>query len=70
MNTNLKQTLNANNVAEVVVPCPELDQTKLDAGIFTMWCGADANWKDTPVRPEGDYIFDFITWQWVEVITS
>ena len=52
------------------ISCPELDQTKLDAGIFTMWCGADANWKDTPVRPEGDYIFDFITWQWVEVITS
>ena len=27
MNTNLKQTLTASNVAEVVVPCPELDQT-------------------------------------------
>jgi hypothetical protein len=47
------------------IPRPEPDQTKLDASIFTFWCGADANWKDTPVRPEGDYKFDFIAWQWV-----
>ena len=49
---------------------PEVDQTKLDAGIFTMWCGADNNWKDTPVRPEGSHTFDFATWQWVEVTPS
>ena len=49
---------------------PEPDQTKLDAGIRTFWCGADANWKDTPVRPEGENKFDFIAWQWVEVATS
>lgn len=52
------------------IPRPEPDQTKLDAGIRTFWCGADNNWKDTPVCPEGNYKFDFINWQWIEVITS
>jgi hypothetical protein len=47
------------------IPRPELDQAKLDAGIRTFWCGADANWKDAPVRPEGKYKFDFIAWAWV-----
>jgi hypothetical protein len=46
---------------------PDVDQTKIDAGIYTFWCGADANWKDTPVRPEGEYKFDFIAWAWVAV---
>ena len=49
------------------IPRPEPDQAKLDAGIRTHWCGADNNWKDTPVRPEGAYDFNFFTWQWVEV---
>lgn len=51
------------------IPRPEVDQTKLDQGIFTFWCGADNNWKDTPVRPndEKQYKFDFIAWNWVEV---
>ncbi len=49
---------------------PALDPAKLTAGIFTMWCGADNNWKDTPVRPEGNYTFDFATWQWVELTTG
>jgi hypothetical protein len=47
------------------IPRPEPDQTKLDVGIRTFWCGADSNWKDTPVRPEGEYKFDFSAWQWV-----
>jgi len=49
---------------------PEVDQTKIDAGIFTLWCGADNNWKDTPVRPEGNYTFNYTAWQWVEVVAS
>ena len=49
------------------IPRPEPDQTKMDAKIFTMWCGAENNWKDTPVRPDGLYKFDFIAWQWVPV---
>ena len=49
------------------IPRPELNQTKLDAGIYTFWCGADANWKDTPVRPQGEYTFDFFAWQWIEI---
>ena len=47
------------------IPCPEKDQVKLDQRIFTFWCGADVNWKDTPIRPEGAHKFDFFAWQWV-----
>lgn len=50
------------------IPRPEPDEAKLTLRIFTFWCGADNNWKDTPVRPEGNYKFDFFNWQWVEVI--
>lgn len=49
------------------IPRPEKNQTKIDAGIFTYWCGTDNNWKDTPVCPEGQYTFNFFAWQWVEV---
>ena len=49
---------------------PAVDETKIAAGIRTFWCGADANWKDTPVRPEGKYKFDFLAWQWIEVAVS
>ena len=51
------------------IPRPEPDQTKLSVGIFTFWCGADNNWKDTPTCPtdKKPYIFDFLAWQWVEV---
>jgi len=52
------------------IPRPAIDQAKVDARILTMWCGADNNWKDTPVRPEGNYKFDFIAWEWVVVTTS
>ena len=50
---------------EPPIPRPEPDQAKLAANIMTFWCGADANWKDTPTRPEGKYKFDFIAWAWV-----
>ena len=49
------------------IPRPHADETKIAAGIKTFWCGADANWKDTPVRPEGEYKFDFLAWEWVAV---
>jgi hypothetical protein len=52
---------------EPPIPRPAKDQTKVDAGIMTFWCGADNNWKDTPVRPEGQHTFDFLAWQWVEI---
>ena len=49
------------------IPRPEPDQAKLEQGIFTFWCGADNNWKDTPAHPTdgGQYKFDFLAWQWV-----
>lgn len=52
------------------IPRPEADKAKLDQRIMTFWCGADANWKDTPARPEGDYKFDFLAWNWVPVVDS
>jgi hypothetical protein len=42
------------------IPRPEPVEGKL-----VMWCGADANWKEAPARPEGKYKFDFIAWAWV-----
>jgi hypothetical protein len=55
---------------EPPIPRPATDQTKLDAGIRTFWCGADNNWKDTPARPVDDnqYTFDFLAWQWIQVV--
>jgi hypothetical protein len=47
------------------IPRLELDRIKISQGIFTFWCGADNNWKDTPARPEGEYKFDFIAWVWL-----
>jgi hypothetical protein len=46
---------------------PEPDETKLEQRIYTFWCGADNNWKDTPVLPESNYKFDFFAWQWIEI---
>ena len=42
------------------IPRPEPVEGKL-----VFWCGADANWKEAPARPEGEYKFDFIAWAWV-----
>jgi hypothetical protein len=52
------------------IPRPAPDETKLSQGIFTVWCGADNNWKDTPVRPQDgkNYKFDFFQWIWVEIV--
>jgi hypothetical protein len=52
---------------EPPIPRPEPNQTNLDAKIYTYWCGADVNWKETPARPEGEYKFDFIAWTWVAI---
>jgi hypothetical protein len=52
------------------IPRPAADETKTAAGIMTFWCGADANWKDTPAKPvdEHQYKFDFFAWEWVQVV--
>ena len=57
----------ATNTMVPPIPRPEPNETKIAAGIMTFWCGADANWKDTPVKPEGNYKFDFLAWTWVEI---
>jgi hypothetical protein len=45
---------------------------KIGLGVSTYWCGADNNWKDTPRKPfdEKYYRFDYIAWQWVEVVVG
>jgi len=47
------------------IPRPEPVEGKL-----VFWCGADANWKDAPAHPvdENQYKFDFLAWQWVQVV--
>jgi hypothetical protein len=46
---------------------PPIPRPVFVEGKVIFWCGADANWKDAPVRPEGEYKFDFIAWQWVAI---
>jgi len=48
----------------MVPPIPRPDSVE---GKIVFWCGADANWKEAPARPEGNYKFDFIAWTWVAV---
>ena len=45
-------------------PIPRPDPVE---GKIVFWCGADANWKEAPARPEGDYKFDFFAWAWIAV---
>ena len=39
-------------------------------GLDIRWCGADNAWKEVPTRPvdENQYKFDFLAWQWVQVV--
>lgn len=54
------------------IPRPAINKTKLGLGIFTIWCGADNNWKETPRKPFDEKLYKFnpITWQWVEITDS
>ena len=44
---------------------PPIPRPEPVEGVLVLWCGADNNWKETPERPEGQYKFDFLAWQWV-----
>jgi hypothetical protein len=46
---------------------PPIPRPAFVEGKLVFWCGADANWKEAPARPEGDYKFDFFAWDWVAV---
>jgi hypothetical protein len=48
----------------MVPPIPRPDPVE---GVLVFWCGADNAWKEAPARPEGDYKFDFIAWEWIAV---
>jgi len=47
---------------------PPIPRPEPVEGVLVMWCGADNNWKEAPARPEGEYKFDFLAWQWVQVV--
>jgi len=49
----------------MVPPVPRPDPVE---GVTVFWCGADNNWKEVPTRPEGEYKFDFLAWEWVAVV--
>jgi hypothetical protein len=49
----------------MVPPVPRPDPIE---GKMVFWCGAETNWKEVPTRPEGNYKFDFLAWQWVQVV--
>ena len=44
---------------------PPIPRPEPVEGKIVFWCGADANWKETPALPEGIYKFDFFAWDWV-----
>jgi hypothetical protein len=44
---------------------PPIPRPEPIEGVLVLWCGADANWKEAPARPEGEYKFDFFAWDWV-----
>jgi len=46
---------------------PPIPRPAFVEGKLVFWCGADANWKEAPARPEGNYKFDFFAWDWVAV---
>lgn len=46
---------------------PPIPRPDLVEGKIVFWCGADVNWKEAPAKPEGDYEFDFLAWNWVEI---
>jgi len=46
---------------------PPIPRPEPVEGKIVFWCGADANWKEAPARPEGEYKFDFFAWDWVAV---
>lgn len=49
---------------------PPIPFPKPVGGTVVMWSGADANWKEVPTRPEGDYKFDFFVWDWIRIVDS
>jgi len=52
---------------EMVPPIPRPAPIE---GVLVMWCGAENNWKEAPARPvdNNQYKFDFLAWQWVQVV--
>jgi hypothetical protein len=49
---------------------PPIPRPELIEGVRVWWCGADNNWKEVPAYPvdSNQYKFDFLAWQWVQVV--
>lgn len=50
--------------ATCIMVCP-IPRPTPEEGKFIEWCGADNAWKEIPTKPEGNYKFDFLAWNWV-----
>ena len=52
------------------VMVPPIPRPEPVEGVLVFWCGADSGWKTAPARPvdENQYKFDFLAWQWVQVV--
>jgi hypothetical protein len=48
---------------------PPIPRPEPIEGKIVVWCGAESNWKETPVRPQDGkkYQFDFFAWTWTEI---
>jgi hypothetical protein len=46
---------------------PPTPRPEFVEGVLVLWCGADNAWKEAPARPDGQYTFDFLAWNWIEV---
>jgi hypothetical protein len=49
---------------------PPISRPVVPEGTTVFWCGAENNWKEAPSYPVdgNDYKFDFLAWQWVQVV--
>ena len=47
---------------------PPIPRPEPIEGVLVFWCGADSNWREAPNRPEGNYKFDYLAWQWNAVV--
>lgn len=56
-------------ICEMVPPIPRPEPVE---GTHVAWCGADNNWKEVPAYPVDNkqYKFNFIAWQWVEIVAG
>lgn len=57
-------------LCKMVPPFPRSDDWGPD--VLVIWCGAENNWRQAPAYPiDGNqYKFDFIAWEWFQVVDA